>query len=48
QATTKAAYSMLVGEDKKLAQKIATAWSIWEIRCCTLKPDPAFVNAATG
>jgi len=48
QATTQAAYAMLVGEDKELAQKIATAWSIWEIRCCTLKPDQAFVDAATG
>jgi proline iminopeptidase len=48
QATTHAAYEMLVGEDKELAQKIATAWSMWEIRCCTLKPDQAFVDAATG
>jgi proline iminopeptidase len=48
QATTHAAYEMLVGEDKELAQKIATAWSIWEIRCCTLIPDQAFVDAATG
>ncbi|TMM47435.1 prolyl aminopeptidase [Colwellia ponticola] len=48
QATTTAAYAMLVGEDKALAQKVATAWSIWEIRCCTLIPDQAFVDAATG
>ena len=37
QATTKAAYAMLVGEDKELAQKIATAWSIWEISLLYLK-----------
>ncbi len=48
QASTNAAYEMLIGEDKELAQKIATAWSIWEIRCCTLIPDQAFVDAATG
>ena len=48
QATTHAAYEMLIGDDKVLAQKIATAWSIWEIRCCTLIPDQAFVDAATG
>ncbi len=47
QASTHAAYEMLIGEDKALAQKIATAWSIWEIRCCTLTPDQAFVDAAT-
>lgn len=47
QATVKAAYDILVGEDKELAQKVATAWSLWEIRCCTLVPDQAFVDAAT-
>jgi proline iminopeptidase len=48
QASTHAAYEMLIGEDKALAQKIATAWSIWEIRCCTLIPDQVFVDAATN
>jgi proline iminopeptidase len=48
QSTVKAAYDILVGEDKTLAQKVATAWSIWEIRCCTLVPDQAFVDAATN
>jgi len=48
QASVQAAYDILVGEDKALAQKIATAWSIWEIRCCTLVPDQAFVDAATN
>jgi len=47
QATVRAAYDLLVGEDKVLAQKVATAWSLWEIRCCTLVPDQAFVDAAT-
>ena len=45
QANTKAAYEMLVGEDKVLAQKVASAWSLWETRCCTLIPDQAFVDA---
>jgi proline iminopeptidase len=48
QANVRAAYDILVGDDKELAQKVATAWSIWEIRCCTLIPDQAFVDAATG
>jgi len=48
QASVQAAYDILVGEDKALAQKVATAWSIWEIRCCTLVPDQAFVDAATN
>lgn len=47
QASTHAAYEILIGEDKALAQKVATAWSIWEIRCCTLLPDQAFVDKAT-
>jgi proline iminopeptidase len=47
QATVNTAYDLMVGEDKVLAQKIATAWSKWEIRCCTLVPDQAFVDAAT-
>ncbi len=48
QATVSDAYQLLVGADKALAQKIATAWSLWEIRCCTLIPDQAFVDAATN
>lgn len=47
QASVQAAYDILVGEDKVLAQKVATAWSIWEIRCCTLVPEQAFIDAAT-
>ncbi len=42
------AYNIMVGDDKALAMKVAKAWSIWEIRCCTLIPDQAFVDAATG
>jgi proline iminopeptidase len=48
QASTQSAYQMLIGDDKVLAQKVATAWSIWEIRCCTLLPDQDFVDAATN
>jgi proline iminopeptidase len=47
QATVRTAYDILIGDDKALAQQVATAWSIWEIRCCTLRPDQAFVDAAT-
>ena len=47
-ATVKATYDLLLGEDKVLAQKIATAWSIWEIRCCTLLPNKAYLAAATA
>ncbi|KGJ90528.1 prolyl aminopeptidase [Thalassotalea sp. ND16A] len=42
------AYNLMTGDDKALAMKVAKAWSIWEIRCCTLIPDQAFVDAATG
>jgi proline iminopeptidase len=48
QANTQAAYQMLIGDDKVLAQKVATAWSLWEIRCCTLTPVQDFVEAATN
>ncbi|MCJ8320531.1 MAG: prolyl aminopeptidase [Colwellia sp.] len=43
-----AAYDIMTGQDKELAMQVAKAWSIWEIRCCTLVPDQAFVDAATG
>jgi len=48
QANVQAAYEILIGEDERLAQQVATAWSVWEIRCCTLVPDQAFVDAATS
>ncbi|WP_444997424.1 prolyl aminopeptidase [Aliikangiella sp. IMCC44359] len=44
----KIAYDLMVGDDKPLAMKVARAWSKWEIRCCTLKPNDEFVNAATN
>ncbi len=47
QASVRAAYDIMVGDDKVAAMKVAKAWSIWEIRCCTLIPDQAFVDAAT-
>lgn len=48
QATVKAAYDIMTGDNKALAMKVAKAWSIWEIRCCTLIPNQDFVDAATG
>ncbi len=48
QASVQAAYEIMIGDDKELALQVAKAWSIWEIRCCTLIPDQAFVDAATG
>ena len=43
----KAAYEIMTGDDKALALKIAKAWAQWEIRCCTLMPDEAFVADKT-
>ena len=42
-----AAYTMMIGEDKDLAMKVAKAWSVWESRCATLLPNHALVDAAT-
>ncbi|TDF39382.1 prolyl aminopeptidase [Alteromonadaceae bacterium M269] len=36
-------YELMLGEDKKLARKIAHAWTQWELRCCTLLPNAEFV-----
>jgi proline iminopeptidase len=47
QTPVQAAHAMMTGEDKSAALKVAKAWSTWEMRCCTLVPDPDFVNAAT-
>jgi len=44
----KAAYDIMIGDDKALAEKVAQAWAKWEIRCCTLEPNEAFLQAATG
>ena len=44
----KTAYDIMTGNDKALALKVAKAWSTWEIRCCTLIPNQAFVDAATS
>jgi len=43
----KAAYEIMIGEDKDLALKIAKAWAQWEIRCCTLLPNEEFVADKT-
>ncbi len=41
------AYRLMLGEDKKAALAAAHAWSIWEIRCSTLRPNDAYVTANT-
>lgn len=48
QTSVQSVYKLLMGEDKALAFKVAKAWSLWEIRCCTLVPDQTFVDAATS
>jgi len=45
--TIKAAYDIMLGDDKDAALAVARAWSLWEIRCCTLVPDAEFVAANT-
>lgn len=47
-ASVNSAYNVMTGEDNALAMKVAKAWSVWEIRCCTLEPNQAFVDAATN
>jgi len=47
QSSVKSAYKIMTGDDKAAAMKMAKAWSLWEIRCCTLLPNQAFVDAAT-
>jgi proline iminopeptidase len=46
-ADGKLAYDIMVGDDKEAALKVARAWSIWEIRCCTLQPDEEFLSHYT-
>ncbi len=48
QSSVQSAYQILIGDDKDAAMKLAKAWSLWEIRCCTLEPNQEFVDAATG
>jgi proline iminopeptidase len=47
QSSVEVAYRIMTGDDREAALKIARAWSIWEMRCCTLLPDQSFVDAAT-
>jgi len=47
QTSVKAAYNIMIGDDKVAAEKVAQAWAKWEIRCCTLKPNEEFVAALT-
>jgi proline iminopeptidase len=48
QTSVKAAYNIMIGQDKEAAKKVAQAWAKWEIRCCTLEPNEEFVAALTG
>lgn len=48
QTSVKAAYNIMIGDDKVAAEKVAQAWAKWEIRCCTLEPNEEFVAALTG
>lgn len=41
------AYSLMIGDDKALALRVAKAWARWEISCCTLEPNEAFLEEAT-
>ncbi|WP_281560767.1 prolyl aminopeptidase [Thalassomonas sp. RHCl1] len=47
QADIHGAYQLMTGPDKALAEKIARAWATWEMSCCTLAPDQAFLKEAT-
>jgi len=48
QTGVKAAYEIMIGDNKVAAEKVAQAWAKWEIRCCTLEPNDEFVAALTG
>jgi len=47
QSSVKAAYEIMIGADKAAAEKVAQAWTRWEIRCCTLEPNEEFLAALT-
>lgn len=47
-SSIKDAYELMIGDDKAVALKVARAWSLWEIRCCTLIPNQEYVDAVTG
>jgi proline iminopeptidase len=47
QTSVQAAYRIMTGDDKAAALKVAKAWARWEIRCCTLVPDEAFLAENT-
>lgn len=48
QSPVRLAYDIMTGEDESAALEVARAWSIWEMRCCTLRPDQGFVDSATN
>ena len=41
-----AAYNVMTGDDKSAAMEVAKAWTLWELRSCTLLPNPEFVAEA--
>lgn len=43
QPSVDVAYNIMIGDDKEAALKVARAWSMWEIRCCTLQPNEEFL-----
>lgn len=45
QSPVHGAYKVMIGDDKALAMQVARAWSLWEIRSCTLRPNADFVSA---
>lgn len=46
--TVELAYEIMTGADQEAALRVARAWSTWEMRCCTVLPNKAFVDAATN
>ncbi len=45
QSSVSTAHEIMLGDDKAAAMKVARAWSLWEIRCCTLQPNKDFIAA---
>lgn len=41
------AHRIMTGDDRHAALEVARAWSLWEIRCATLRPDDAYIAANT-
>lgn len=43
-----AAYAIMTSNDADHARKVAKAWAMWEISCCTLEPNAQYLAEATG